>query len=70
MKIDKTDWLAACKIKARSSFEFMEPLPHLFQKELVDASNHVALDDILIQLHDPNNNVIELEDEFEEETKN
>jgi hypothetical protein len=62
LKQDKVDWWAACKIKARSNVEFIEPLPEQsFQEDVVHTRNSIPLLDNDFQLIDPNPNDIDVQ---------
>ncbi|KAL6581941.1 hypothetical protein OROMI_005955 [Orobanche minor] len=65
LKRDKVDWWAVCKVKARSTVQFIEEsISASFQEETIDTPASVHVDNDQISLNDVNNELVELEDEL------
>ncbi|KAL6523052.1 hypothetical protein OROMI_031400 [Orobanche minor] len=65
LKRDKVDWWAVCKVKARSTGQFIEEsISASFQEETIDTPAFVHVDIDQISLNDVNNELAKLEDEL------
>lgn len=66
LKRDMVDWLAACKIKARSTIDFIEentPIDQSFQEDVVQTHAAIEVEDVDFRLDDQFNDIDEFVDD-------
>lgn len=71
LRRDKLDWWGVCKVKARSTVQFIDSaIPPSFQEEAIDNHDYVQVDDEEVHLNDIYNDVIDLGNEDTDEEIN